>query len=136
LSAKEEGPILDFEKIVPIPKCLLSPAIHDDPMIRERNIKNCGHADWSSWSDTHWGVKNNCRDIQIFDKAASFLTAWSPPIPIIIELSRKSGASLRLVYIEEGWGICGELRVNPDGELQHEQYHIDQAPARLLEEVR
>lgn len=78
-----------------------------------------GHSDWYSWAITNWGTKWNaydfsdlCRQEKVsYSKAVfSFSTAWSPPIPVFVELvARFPKCQFRLAYYEAGVGFKGKL---------------------------
>jgi hypothetical protein len=79
----------DFEKIIPTPKKFLK----DDR--------------WYNWRTKHWGTKWNTERVDIIitgPKSAMlyFNTAWSPPIPIIAELSKKFKKVRFRLYSWEG----------------------------------
>jgi len=85
---------LDFEKILPTP-----PKIED----------------WYDWRNENWGTRSNSYEGQAQDEGISFNTAWSPPIGVIVALSKRIGKSLRLIYDEPGMDFCGEFIVDVDG---------------------
>ena len=86
-----------------------------------------GYWNWYDWRvgkaetrflDGHWGTKwNACCSIQIGnanDRAADihFLTAWSPPVPVIRDLSRNyPDLAFTLKYFEPRCEIHGTLRM-------------------------
>jgi Ferredoxin-like domain in Api92-like protein len=84
---------LDFEKIVPMPKEL----------------------EGTDWCVENWGTKWNSYDGKVTENAISFNTAWSPPIGVIVALSKRIGKSLRLIYDEPNMDFCGEFIVDVDG---------------------
>ena len=86
---------LDFEKIVPMP-----PEVGDN---------------WYGWRNENWGTRLNSYEGQAQDEGISFNTAWSPPIGVIVALSKRIGKSLRLIYDEPGMDFCGEFIVDVDG---------------------
>ncbi|MDR3266967.1 MAG: hypothetical protein LBT24_05285 [Tannerella sp.] len=83
---------LDFEKIVPV-------------------------GDVEDWYDKHiekWGTKWNSCDC-IIDETVStgpleidMMTAWSPPVPIVVALVEKYHCAARLEYYECGMAFRGE----------------------------
>ena len=86
---------LDFEKIVPMP-----PEVKDN---------------WYGWRTENWGTRSNSYEGQAQDEGISFNTAWSPPVGVIVALSKRIGKSLRLIYDEPGMDFCGEFIVDVDG---------------------
>lgn len=144
--------ILDFEKIIPFPKCIkesvklwdfsISPETNgsDDrhsliEKAEENNLKECGYKSWYDWSVAHWGTKWNCSDAVVTDDCISFCTAWAPPCAVIQKLAELVGEKLRMTYIEEGCGFCGELIANPDGTSTDFCRDIPEAPQSLLDEL-
>lgn len=60
---------------------------------RARNLKNYGAADWYDWATENWGTKWNSSALRWETREPErfeflFNTAWSPPEPIFLELSR------------------------------------------------
>jgi hypothetical protein len=148
-----EVTILDFEKILPYPKCIAETkhlwtmnaakrlnVTHEQHMklieeAEENNLKECGYRSWYDWGVEHWGTKWNSDEIQLSESGAFFVTAWSPPLPVIAELAKKLGSDLRLIYIEEGEFFCGEFLAGADGSLSDNCYNTKDAPQELLEEL-
>lgn len=148
-----EETFLDFEKILPFPKCIaetkhlwslnadkkLNVSIEDlHKLIKEaeqNNLKECGFESWYDWSVEHWGTKWNSDSCNITKSGMGFMTAWSPPCPVIIELAKKLQCDLRLIYIEEGEFYCGELIAGADGSSIDNCYKIEDAPQDLLDEL-
>lgn len=76
------------------------------------NIRDYGHKDWYSWSNTNWGTKWNAYS-QNSDEGSNeieFETAWSTPYPVIEALSCKfPEAVISMRYADEDFGHnCGE----------------------------
>lgn len=152
LSKDEHGDfLLDFEKVIPYPKCIkesnqLWEFSKDDKMsadergklieeAKKKNTKECGFESWYEWCVQKWGTKWNCCDPTLTEDGITFTTAWSPPIPVIVELAKLTKTNLRLTYIEEGCGFCGELLANADGTFTDNCYEIPKAPQDLLDEL-
>ena len=53
------------------------------------NIKKYGCPTWYEWCVKNWGTKWNGCDSWLEDDILHFDTAWSPPIPVLIALSKK-----------------------------------------------
>ena len=150
---------LDFEKIIPMPKGIKLTAKYSSmgnltkkrtPLqqknwdkkikaLEEKNIAEYGIKSWYDWSVENWGTKWNSYDGQWgYDDANcfSFLTAWSPPLPVIRELSKLCKCALRLSYLDEGSMFVGVYNVDPDGNQSDECYqNVEDAPQDLLDEV-
>jgi len=149
----EEVTMLDFEKILPYPKCINENkhlwnmgaaeklnVTHDEllKLIKEaeqHNLKECGYSSWYDWGVEQWGTKWNSDQAQISKSGMGFMTAWSPPVQVIAELAKLLQCDLRLIYIEEGEFFCGEFLANADGSTVDNCYGIDDAPEELLEEL-
>lgn len=106
---------LDFEKILRTPK-------------KTKDIYD--------WRSDHWGTRSNSYEGQVTEEGIGFNTAWSPPIPAIVELAKQIGKSLRLIYDEPGMDFCGELIVAADGKHCDEVYSPrSDAPEHLKEDL-
>lgn len=95
----------DFDRIVPMPE-------H-----QENN--------WYDWNNNNWGTKWNARDVNFeywefkdgMTYEFNFLTAWSPPIPIVDALMFKfPKLDINLKYSEPGLMYAGEY--GTDGDIQ------------------
>jgi hypothetical protein len=141
--------ILDLEKITPYPKCIKE-TLHlwnmkGDYTPEERtklieeakqiNLKECGYDSFYDWCIDNWGTKWNTDSIQASEKGIGFMTAWSPPVKAIAELAKQIKKDLRLTYIEEGMGFCGEFFAYGNGTIIENAYDIPDAPEALLEEL-
>ena len=152
LSQENGEDMLDFEKVIPYPKCLKesnslwefnkdekTPWEERNKLIEEakkNNIKECGFESWYEWCVENWGTKWNSCDGNVTEYGAFFMTAWSPPIPVIRELSTLIKHDLRLIYIEEGCGFCGEYIAKADGSVIDNYYEsVNDAPQDLLDEL-
>jgi len=108
----------DFEKIIPHP-----PLVKIAMLLAEFNIKRLELPDttkavlqdlvdsnsWYDWRVKNWGTRSGANVIDINEESVTFDTAWSPPIPVIAELSKLLNIPLRMTYLEEGMEICGEI---------------------------
>lgn len=103
---------LDFEKILPMPEELKGTESPKDK------------PNWYDWAVENWGTKWNSFDGNISDdySGVGFVTAWSPPIPVISALAKKIGKRLRLIYDEPGMDFCGECIAYPDGTFDNNEY--------------
>jgi len=76
---------------------------------------------WYDWSVDNWGTKwnvyathntdaNEDETINLFNTDGQFLTAWSPPIPVIRKLQQDyPDYEFTLEYVDEGMGYAGTL---------------------------
>lgn len=149
----EEITYLDFEKILPFPKCIAETKhlwnlgaekrlnINFDDLHKlikeaeENNLKECGYKSWYDWSVENWGTKWNSDSCNITESGMALVTAWSPPTLVIKELAKKLQCDLRLIYIEEGEFYCGEFLAGADGSVVEKFYNINDAPQNLLDEL-
>jgi hypothetical protein len=141
--------ILDLEKMVPYPKCIKE-TLHlwnvdnkHTPEERtklieeakETNLKECGYDSFYDWCIDHWGTKWNTDSMQTSESGISFVSAWSPPVKAIAKLAKQIKQDLRLTYIEEGMGFCGEFFAYANGTWVDNEYDIKDAPQALLDEL-
>jgi hypothetical protein len=120
---QDEEYTFDFNKIIPEPKPELE--------------------DWYGWRLANWGTKWEGYEgmVNQDQTAFSFITAWSPPIPIIRKLAELTGQKFVLTYIEEGMFFCGKYTAGieaPGGDVEeYDEYYasIKDAPKELLDEL-
>jgi len=84
---------------------------------RKSNIKKYGSPDWYEWSIKNWGTKWNSSDLDfrlnvgprdwgVTEVDFTFLTAWSPPEPILQKLSEmEPDLKFDIVGLEGGAGF-------------------------------
>lgn len=77
------------------------------------NIKRYGERDWYEWSIKNWGTKWNAGNTIIDNESIEFQTAWSTPIPVFVELSKRlKDVSIIIHYADEDIGSnCGTLEI-------------------------
>lgn len=91
------------------------------------NIKKYGYATWYDWRLIHWGVKWNALESYILEnenvRGIQFETAWSPPLEVIEEMSRKfSDIPITIEWADEVFGnTCGRIRYE-DGNLLEDYF--------------
>lgn len=75
------------------------------------NLKRYGETDWYEWSIKHWGTKWNGYETVVDCGAIQFETAWSTPVPVFVELSKRlKDTSIIVHYADEDIGSnCGSL---------------------------
>ena len=75
--------------------------------------------DWYERCIEKWGTKWLGYDLCVGETSLQFLTAWSPPIPIIGKLAElHKDTEFRLEYHEPGMGFCGVATAKwQDGEV-------------------
>ncbi len=97
-----------------------------------------GYYNWYEWrvglpetlfTNGHWGTKWNACRTHLVDGASNqqanigFATAWSPPVPVIIELSKQfPKLTFTLKYWEGGVGFRGILRCKSGNILRQASY--------------
>lgn len=77
------------------------------------NIKRYGERDWYEWSIKNWGTKWNACDTVVDFNVIEFETAWSTPVPVFIELSKRlKDKAITVHYADEDIGSnCGTLEI-------------------------
>lgn len=76
-----------------------------------KNIEECGHMTWYTWSCAHWNTKWNAYECDLSDNIISFTTAWNAPTPVFEAIITKypdipMGISW---YEEQGIENVGEI---------------------------
>jgi hypothetical protein len=116
---KTEERTFDFDRIIAYPrkyKNMDALAEQWDPKQGGTRPKDGYNSGGYEWCIEHWGTKWNATDVVIEDDGSSddvvfhFSTAWSPPEPVIQELSRQHpDLTFDLRYFESGMGFNGML---------------------------
>ena len=77
------------------------------------NLKRYGETDWYEWSIKHWGTKWNGYETVVDCGVIQFQTAWSTPVPVFVELSKRLKDKVITVhYADEDIGSnCGTLEI-------------------------
>jgi hypothetical protein len=101
----EEKRVFDFNKILP-----------------EDDAESCGY----EWLYDYWGTKWNSYDSNMLISPGivnyNFLTAWSPPLPVIHEAGlRFPHLEFTIKYIEYGMGFKGTFRIR-NGKIIEDVY--------------
>lgn len=118
-----------FNQIIPMPS-----DISREPLSPDDRESSNGR-NWYDWSLENWGTKWDAVDsyAEIVDDNTlniTFLTAWSPPIPVLNFLVDEFKYNVHAMYLDEGWNYIGEFI---DGE-EFEYDDVPNAPSHLLEE--
>jgi hypothetical protein len=73
---------------------------------------------------TKWDVSHEECDPQEFDGGLLLTpnTAWSPPIEFCVNLAKKYGVEVDMLYYEAGMDFCGKTYINSDGTYTEEDY--------------
>lgn len=107
---------LDFNQFVPYPEKY---AKQDELAVKDKTgkTKDGYNSGGREWCQTHWGTKWNAVDTEIeletntrenTTARISFDTAWSPPTPVILAMSKTHPAlNFTLEYEEGGIGFRG-----------------------------
>ena len=100
--------LLEFVKGTNFEKGQEGLGIFDFTKIIPETYKN--EDEWYHWRIEHWGTKWNAYDQFTIDNGVVFLTAWSMPAPIFIELSKKfPKVKIKVSYADEDIGSnCGK----------------------------
>lgn len=135
---EDEESAFCFDNIVPMPEGLVgtrSPAPNNE--IANELIRQYGHPSWYEWSVVNWGTKWDTTDVEVDEwelhnidgdpidalggVTYRFLTAWSPPIPVMQALSEKfPDVHIQLEYDEPGNDFWGFMLFS-NGEIVHEE---------------
>lgn len=77
------------------------------------NLKRYDTRDWYEWSINNWGTKWNAYDEVITDGIIEFQTAWSIPLPVLVEVSKRlKDVEISVDYADEDIGSnCGSLLI-------------------------
>ena len=77
------------------------------------NIKRYGERDWYDWSIKNWGTKWNAGATVVDSDVIEFQTAWSTPIPVFVELSKRlKDITINVDYADKDIGSnCGTLEI-------------------------
>lgn len=159
----EEGYVIDFRNIIPMPIGLQSDSVDSiveglvnyafgeksylirglkeitdkqwDEFIKMLSCKRkYGYCSWYDWSIANWGTKWNSYNGKLVEpNIIRFQTAWSFPIPVMRELSKKyPNLTFDCTYADEDTGAnagkfvfvdgCETCRTPPDG--SREAYDI------------
>ena len=109
--------VFDFNKILPMPSILENTVSPTDGLARSKQaFAETGHTDWYSWCRDNWGTKWNATGaglirMKTVDKF-KFETAWAPPAPVILALSKLFPENtFTLKYYERGMQFKGIYRV-------------------------
>lgn len=115
--AKITKSALDFNKFIPYPKKFadLDKKAREKPLGTIKNGYNSGGYEWCI---KNWGTKWNACGVVTANSIInnilyySFDTAWSPPFPVILEMSKKfPSLHFTLKYLEIGVGSKGVFEV-------------------------
>ena len=143
---KVDGSFLDFNKIVPMPDCILESLKFGDckqilkkrtekqkdawKLLENENKIKClnetGVDGWYEWSIQNWGTKWNSYNNRFYKKDGCeclfFQTAWSVPENALRTLAMISGETFRLAYLDEGYAFMGVQHFFNDGRVDDEYY--------------
>ena len=118
-----QTPYLDFEKILPMPAAI------DMNEVVTVTAPDGRPTDpiWYTWRMKHWGTKWGAMDCLLEQATFSFLTAWTPPRPIVRELALLTNRPLMLSYSEPEMGFDGDFIAYPDGAEynDHRKFPLD-----------
>jgi len=84
-----------------------------------------------NWRLKNWGCKWNVSEFKIvsYDPfTVNFLTPWSPPFPIIDELSKKyMSITFELIYSEPGMAFEGIYILNHNLKIKIDEYWMEKS---------
>ena len=127
---------LSFRKVRPIPTAFKK-ADQNDKELCKKLIRKYGADNAVDWCVMHWGTKWEADVYSSEPDGIGFVTAWSPPIGIVKQLSMLTGRDFRLTYIETGEDYCGEYFSYPNWLYNQdiEFSPIKSAPKKLQKEI-
>ena len=142
----DEGVILDFEKIIPMPKAL---AIVDQSIDlkteKGRELQSeytankalWGFATWYDWRIINWGTKWNSYSVEFDGDTIRLQTAYTPPIPVIEKLAKLIKKNIRMTYRDEFFNFWGEtfFYANGDAPLNNCYKEKKETPEELDKEL-
>ena len=113
-SSKYKETLFDFNRILPMPeelKEVLSPNEENSKKEKQRLKDKYGADNWYDWCCDNWGTKwNSCETFyepeenEEHKATVFFNTAWSPPIPVLAELSKQHPEiKVHVRWAEEQW---------------------------------
>ena len=87
---------------------------------------------WYEWRVDNWGTKwdiydANCTRMDANTLVLSFLSAWSPPIPVFDKLV-DMGFEVNARYLDEGWMYIGEYDNGEDWMTDNVEGVVDTRP--------
>ena len=111
--------LLSCDRILPMPfelRCYPSPNDIENELMEQHGAKN-----WYEWALENWGTKwgvYDCKQWQTVilsntqTSILKFMSAWSPPTPVIVELSKYfPELEFTLGFIDEGMGFAGTCSI-------------------------
>lgn len=105
------------------------PEVEEEARRSMQAEQETGYRNWYDWCVVHWGTKWPACFFRPSDNATdteaviAFCTAWSPPRPVVVELSRQfPDLDFTLEYWEGGCCFQGILRAQGGVALQDEAY--------------
>ena len=115
LAISNEFDGIDFEKIIPMP-----------PDVEASKGVPGPYPAWYEWSIQNWGTKwNAARAERVAETPPrkrvkiTFETAWGPPLPVIMALSKQHPTcTFSLRYYERGMQFKGRLKVRAGAVLE------------------
>ena len=121
-----------FEFTLPMPEEIRNtelswPMPEEERKKQEELAKKYGHGNWHSWANVNWGTKWNANAVYLSkdnDNEVIFVfdTAWSEPIPWLVETSKKyPELEFKMSFIEpmndiSGSIICKNGEISPENE--------------------
>jgi hypothetical protein len=129
---EEQELLLDFNKFVPMPETITRDMITEEPWRTWMEDTHRGDDElWWYWRVQHWGTKWQPQGCQFTEdgwdnpvercETITFDTAWSPPLPVVLAMSKKFPTlEFDLRYFESGCAFNG-MYVCKGGEVTCEE---------------
>ena len=118
-----------LELIIPMPdelRTTTSPTQPGQKHIAREMTKKYGYPDWYEWAIKNWGTKWDIDpkeltvSLQSDNLKMTFLTAWSPPIPVLMELTRIYKVEIETIFLDECWNFAGKMSI-ADSQVLYEK---------------
>jgi len=124
--------VISFEKILPTPTELLKQEVPiRNKKLSKKLAKKYGMPDWYEWRVKNWGTKWDLGDEwnekcyekwYLSSKGITFDTAWAPPIPLFIYLSKQyPSIEFKLTYVESGMCFAGYMIIKAGKIIDEEE---------------
>lgn len=121
----EEPKFLDFDKISPVPARIYSALRFGVPK-----------STLFDWRAEHWGTRHNSYGTKFVEGRMLFSTVWLPPCPAIARLSGLVKEGFRMLYVEHGMEVCGEMVADKaKGVYSDNRMSVKDAPVSFFEEI-
>lgn len=124
--------LIDFRVFIPYPEEFAEPDRKTREYCKEHKgfvapFKDGYNSGGYEWCIQNWGTKWGASETEIIKETSrsvryTFQTAWSPPIPVVREMSRKfPSLRFRIRFWEGGMGFQGNWIFKAGKDIKHEE---------------